>query len=132
MMKKGLVRDSKKQWLVERSCINLSYLDFVFPRTKFVVIVLSWLFIHFLYYFKYFFFQFFFRSRVFNSRVRFSELDDCLPPVKNKDVLSCSALMYWGGLFGLLNGSVCGVRALSLTRPWEHFVPNWGFNRWLI
>ena len=41
MMKKGLVRDSKKQWLVERSCINLSYLDFVFPRTKFVVIVLS-------------------------------------------------------------------------------------------
>ena len=40
-MKKGLVRDSKEQWLVERSCRNLSYLDFVFPRTKFVDIVLS-------------------------------------------------------------------------------------------
>ena len=94
MMKKSLVTDSKKQWPVESSCINLSYLDFVFPRTKFLVIVLSKLFIHFLYYLKNFFSNFFFRSRVFNSRVRFSELDDCLPPEKNKDVLSCSALMY--------------------------------------
>lgn len=40
-MKKGLVRDSKKQGLAERSWI-LSYLaEFVFPRTKFLFIALS-------------------------------------------------------------------------------------------
>lgn len=36
-MKKGLVRYSEKQRLAERSCIYLSYLDFVFPRTTYFV-----------------------------------------------------------------------------------------------
>ena len=71
MMKKSLVTDSKKQWLVKRSCINLSYLDFVFPRTKFLVIVLSKLFIHFLYYLKNFFSNFFFPFTCFQFTCTF-------------------------------------------------------------
>ena len=45
-MKKGLVRDSEKQSLAELSYIYLSYLGFVFPRTKFwLLFYLNYLFI---------------------------------------------------------------------------------------